>query len=75
MKQEIYEAFKTDTLLQDEMRTTYSWFCRIWNIEFPRVRILKRSQFSTCAPCTEFKALYDKATLEAKRSKCFQWEF
>ncbi len=74
-KQEIFEAFKTDTLLRDETTTTYSWFCRIWNIEFPRVRIPKRSRFSTCAPCTEFKALRDKATLEAERSKCSQWEF
>jgi len=48
---------------------TYSWFCRIWNKEFPRVRIPKRSRFSTCGPCTEFKALRDKATLEAERSK------
>jgi len=56
-KLEIFEAFKIESLIREEASMTYSWFCRIWNLEFPRVRIPKRSRFSTCAPCTEFKAL------------------
>lgn len=71
-KSDVFDAFKNDFLLRDETTITYSWFCRIWNLEFPRVRIPKRSRFSTCAPCTELKALRDKATLEAERRKiCF----
>lgn len=71
-KFEVFEAFKNETLSREETTLTYSWFCRIWNLEFPRVRIPKRSRFSTCAPCTEFKALRDKATLEHERSMfCF----
>jgi len=67
-KLEVFEAFQMESLLREEASLTYSWFCRIWNLEFPRVRIPKRSQFSTCGPCTEFKALREKATLEAERS-------
>ena len=67
-KMEVFEAFKIESSLREERSLTYSWFCRIWNSEFPRVRIPKRSRFSTCAPCTEFKALRDKATLEAEKS-------
>jgi hypothetical protein len=68
-KQEVFEVFKKDSLLWEESNVTYSWFCRIWSMEFPRVRIPKRSRFSTCAPCTEFKALRDKATLESERGE------
>lgn len=68
-KLEVFDAFKNEVLSREEAGMTYSWFCRIWNLEFPRVRIPKRSRFSTCAPCTEFKALRDKATLEAEKSK------
>ena len=70
-KLEVFEAFKMESSLHEETSLTYSWFCRIWNSEFPRVRIPKRSRFSTCAPCTEFKALRDKATLEAERSMLY----
>src|SRR5450759_3368139 len=69
-KFEVFEALKNESMLREATSMTYSWFCRIWNLEFPRVRIPKRSRFSTCAPCIEFKALRDKATLEAERSKC-----
>jgi hypothetical protein len=70
-KYEVFESFRNETLLREEASLTYSWFCRIWKLEFPRVRIPKRSRFSTCAPCTEFKALRDKATLKADQSKLF----
>ena len=66
-KLEVFEAFKKEAVSREETSLTYSWFCRIWAKEFPRVRIPKRSRFSTCAPCSEFKALRDKATLEAER--------
>jgi len=56
-KLEVFEAFRNEFLFREEASATYSWFCRIWNLEFPRVQIPKRSRFSTCAPCTEFKAL------------------
>jgi hypothetical protein len=68
-KFEVFDSFRNETVVREEATLTYSWFCRIWKLEFPRVRIPKRSRFSTCAPCTEFKALRDKATLEADRSK------
>lgn len=70
-KSEVHDAFQNEALLRQEQGVTYSWFCRIWNKEFSRVRIPKRSRFSTCAPCTEFKALRDKATLQAEKSKFY----
>ena len=70
-KLEVFEAFKLESSTREEASLTYSWFCRIWNVEFPRVRIPARSRFSTCGPCTEFKALRQKATLEAERSLSF----
>ncbi len=68
-KLEVFDAFQNDSKMRKETSVTYSYFCRIWEKEFPRVRIPKRSRFSTCAPCTEFKALRDKATLETERSE------
>lgn len=67
-KLEVFEAFQMESLLREEASLTYSWFCRIWNLEFPRVQTPKRSRFSTCGSCTEFKALREKAMLEAERS-------
>lgn len=69
-KAEVFDAFQTEAIGRGEPGITYSWFIRIWNKEFPRVRIPKRSRFSTCGPCTEFKALRDKATLEVEKSEC-----
>jgi hypothetical protein len=66
-KLEVYEEFKHETNFREEQDVTYSWFCRIWSQKFSRVRIPKRSRFSTCAPCTEFKALREKATLETEK--------
>lgn len=68
-KTEVFDAFQTETMMRQQQGITYTWFIRIWNKEFPRVRIPRRSRFSTCGPCTEFKALRDKATLEADKSK------
>ena len=67
-KLEVFEAFKADASLRESKSLTYLWFCRIWNIEFPRVRIPKRSRFSTCTSCTKLKALRAKATLESEKS-------
>ena len=67
-KLEVFEAFKSEATLRESEGLTYSWFCRIWKVSFPRVRIPKRSRFSTCTSCTEFKALRAKATLESKKS-------
>jgi hypothetical protein len=68
-KMEVYEAFKNETTLREEQEVTYSYFCRIWQKHYSRVRIPSRSRFSTCAPCTKFKAMRDKATLEEEKSK------
>lgn len=73
-KLEVFEEFKNESEIREDASVKYSWFCRIWTKEFPRVRIPKRSRFSTCAPCTEFKALRDKATLEAERGNVLENE-
>jgi hypothetical protein len=68
-KTEVFDAFKNETELRQEQEVTYSWFCRVWKSQFSRVRIPKRSRFSTCAPCTKFKAMRDKSTLMEERCK------
>lgn len=68
-KAEVYDAYQSEIMLREEEGTTYSWFCRMWNAEFSRVRIPRRSRFSTCAPCSEFKALRDKAVTIQDKSK------
>ncbi len=70
-KMEVYETFKSEMTLREEQDVAYSYFCRIWLKHYSWVRIPSRSRFSTCAPCTEFKALRDKATLEEEKSKYF----
>ena len=61
--------FKVDLLEREETTMTYGYFCRLWLEEFSRVRIPEHSHFTACTPCTEFKHLRDKATLEVEKSK------
>ena len=68
-KGEVFEMFKVDLLEREETTMTYGYFCRLWLEEFPRVRIPEHSHFTACTPCTEFKHLRDKATLEVEKSK------
>jgi hypothetical protein len=68
-KKEVYNLFIDNLLLREEATISYKYFCKLWKQEFSRVRIPKRSRFSTCRPSSQFKALRDKATLQAEKSK------
>jgi hypothetical protein len=70
-KMQVFDEFQNEAFLRNEQGVTYSWFCRIWNQEFPKVKIPKRNRFSACSTCSEFKALRDKSTLLADKSKFF----
>ena len=38
------------------LRTTYSYFCRIWRKSCPTIRLRKYLRFSKCRTCTQLKA-------------------
>jgi hypothetical protein len=68
-KQEVYKMFKVDLLEREEASMTYAYFCCVSLEKFPRMRIPEHSNFTSCTPCCEFKALRDEATLEVEKRK------
>lgn len=59
-KKEVYEVYLGALRGGSVLAMSYSYFCRVWNTNFNRVKIPRKNRFSICSMCAELKGLRDK---------------
>lgn len=70
-KKEVYEMYVGELTGGSLEIVGYSYFCRVWNQEFNKIKIPKKNRFATCSICAELKTLKEKAvSSETKRKLC-----
>ncbi len=69
-KWDVWKTFRsTFPSLEKAVQVNYRYWCRIWEKDFPHVKIPNVNRFGVCADCEEFKTIRDKAVTSDDKSK------